>query len=72
MGDTIEKITQEELQVLRYLLAKIENRHVVISILIDAVLTKYMDNKTHAARALGYSLRAIRSYCNDYMYHTAH
>lgn len=64
----MEKITEQELNVLRYLLAKVENRHVVISILVDTVLTKYKDNKTHAARALGFSIRRLRSLCNDYEY----
>jgi hypothetical protein len=60
-------ITPEELQILQFLLAKIENRHVVMAILSDTILSKYNGNKSKTARALGYTVRAFRMRCNDFI-----
>lgn len=60
----MNQLSAKELEVLKSLLARIENRKVIIHLLIEAVLNKYLGNKTHAAKALGYSLRVVRNHIN--------
>jgi hypothetical protein len=59
MGD----LTTEEYELFRRLLTKIENRHFIIEALFDVLMIKYSGNRTRVARAMGYSVRAIRLKC---------
>ena len=60
----MDQLSPQELETLKSLLAKVENRKSLVKLLIEAVLSKYLGNKTHAALALGMSLRAVRNWTN--------
>lgn len=62
----MNELTGEEYLVLRYLLNKVENRHYVLNLLVDVVLDKYGGDKRHSARALGYSIKGLRSKSRRY------
>jgi hypothetical protein len=67
----MEGLSREEYEVLKYLLAKVENRHKVMALLIEVVKNKYQNDKD-AALALGYSLSALKAITDNYVYYSLH
>jgi DNA-binding protein Fis len=49
-----------DIQLLKILLARVEDLKTVERLLIEAVMYKYFYNKTRAAKAMGISVRTLR------------
>lgn len=68
----MEMLSTHEYEALKLLLAKVENRHEIMALLIHVVMGKYQDNKTKAADALGYTTTSLKRIFDSYTYSDLH